>query len=960
MTRLTQLRTEGKTREGRVIGQDLTPSLSQIVGPGRVLTRPIHRIAYASDASFYRLIPQAVVQARTLEEVRALFAFARERRIPLVFRAAGTSLSGQAVTDGLLVDISRDWKRLEILDEGFRVRVEPGVIGGIVNQRLARYHRRLGPDPASIHACMIGGILANNSSGMCCGVAQNSYHTVEALRFVLPPGLVVDSGDPGVAALLEREAPSIARGLLDLRRRVLDSPALVERIRRKYRIKNTTGYSINAFVDFEEAVQILAHLMIGSEGTLGFIAEAVFRTVPDDPAKSTGLLFFHDVPAACAAIAPLRDSEAATLELMDREALRAVEAVPGVPDILRTLPPEAAALLVEYQAPDPAALRALDEGARRVFAALPLVGPPLFTDDPAEQAVLWRVRRGIIASVGARRESGTTVVIEDVAFPVGVLARAVADLQRLFAEHRYAGAVIFGHAKDGNLHFVLSQPFNDAPSVARYEAFMADLAELVVRRYDGSLKAEHGTGRNMAPFVEAEWGAEAYGIMREVKALLDPEGFLNPGVVVNDDPRAHVTHLKRLPRIEPEVDRCIECGWCEARCPSRALTLTPRQRIVVQREIARLRESREPRRLLRALEADYGYEVLDTCAADGMCATSCPVSIDTGQLVKRMRAERHGRLGRFLALQAAERLALVERLARGALGLGHALSSLTGPRTVAALSRAASGATRRALPVWVPEMPRPAPARLPRDGATAAAAVYFPSCLTRVFACEAGGGGSSLAQTVIEVARRAGVALRIPADAPGHCCGMPFSSKGYDEAHERVVRPMVDRLWEWSEEGRLPVFTDSSTCAFALRTCRGALDPERRARYDRIRILDGIDAAHDLLLPRLTARRRARRVVLHPVCSAVKLGLVPKLEAVVRAAAEEALVPVEAGCCGFAGDRGLFFPELTDSATAPEAKEVLTLAADGHYSSNRTCELALTCATGRTYRSFWQLLEWAT
>ncbi len=930
---------------------DLSARLAAILDPERVLTRAIDRVAYASDASFYRLVPRAVVRPRSVEEIQALFRVSRAERVPMVFRAAGTSLSGQAITDGILVDVSKHWKGIDVLDGGARVRVQPGAIGGVVNQRLAPYRTKLGPDPASIQACMMGGILANNSSGMCCGVARNSYHTLESLSVVLPEGLHLDTADPSAAGVLEREAPGIARGLLALRDRIERSPGLRERIRAKYRIKNTTGYSLNAFLDFASPLEILRHLMIGSEGTLGFIADAVLRTIPDEPVKSTGLLFFPDVESACAAIGPLRDSGAATLELMDRASLRAVESDPSTPANVRTLPDAAAALLVEYQCGDEAAIEPIERGARAVFGSLPLLVAPSLTRVPDEQAGLWRIRKGLFPSVGSFRRPGTSVLIEDVAFAVEHLAPAVRDLQGLFAKHGYAEGIVFGHAKDGNIHFVITQAFDTAAEIDRYAAFMDDVVDLVVRRYDGSLKAEHGTGRNMAPFVETEWGREAYGIMRSLKALFDPAGLLNPGVILNPDPRAHVADLKTLPVVAAEIDRCTECGWCERLCPSRDLTLTPRQRIAVERELGRLRDAGDSAGIAD-LERDFDYAVVETCAADGMCATGCPVGIDTGHLVKRLRRDGHAETSREIARFVADHLAEAETLARAALRAGHLAETVLGARGVAAASRG----LRRvfpALPEWRSPMPRSASGRLPRTDRTAARAIYFPACPSRVL-------GSGLPATVLAVASRAGFPLHVPADAPGTCCGMAFSSKGYTEAARRVANRAIDAMWTWSGEGALPVVVDAASCAWTLRTCRDELTPRARGRWERLTILDGVELAHDHLLDRLVARRKKRSVAIHPVCSSVKLDTARKLVAVSRAFAEEVAVPVDAGCCGFAGDRGFTHPELTESATRPEAAEVLRGDHDGWYSSNPTCELAMTRATGRPYESFWRLLDEAT
>jgi D-lactate dehydrogenase len=964
-------------------GPGLSPAAREILGqvlpPDRLLTRPIDRTAFASDASLYRLVPQAVAFPASIDEVRGLLAAARSCRLPVTFRAAGTSLSGQAVTDGLLVEVQRYWRGVRIEDGGRRVRVQPGVIGGRLNRLLAPCGTRIGPDPASIDACAMGGILANNSSGMCCGVAQNAYRTLESLTFVLPSGTTIDTASPDADATLRAREPALAEGLLALRYEIEANAPLRDRIRTKYRMKNTTGYSLNAFLDYTRPVDILAHLLIGSEGTLAFIAEAVLRTVPELPVRHTGLLLFPDLHAACRAIGPLAAAGAAALELMDRASLAAVARRPGMPPDIAHLPPGAAAILAEFRAADEAARPALATAARSATAGLSLLEPPAFTDDPAEQVRLWAVRKGLFPSVGAVRRTGTTVLIEDIAVPVDRLAEAALDLTALFAHHGYGDAIIFGHARDGNLHFVLSQSFRDEAAVAQYARFMDDVVRLVVGKYDGALKAEHGTGRNMAPFVEAEWGAEALAIMRRLKALADPDGLLNPGVILNPDPRAHLRDLKPLPAVEPEVDRCIECGFCEPHCPSRDLTLTPRQRIVVRREIVRLEGLPDGAPHAAALAADFPYMALDTCAVDGLCATACPVDIDTGQLTKRFRAAAHGPRARRLAAWCAEHLGLVERAVRLGLAAGHACAAMAGPAAVDATVRAI-GRLGLPLPRWIPPMPRPArwrPAPLPPDSgsgplrvghalASAAtdaheAAVYFPTCIDRAIGPLPGEPrDASPGRALAALAARAGVRLVVPRDAAGLCCGVPFSSKGFDAAHSLAASRLVDHLWSWSHAGRLPIVIDTSPCVYGLLASGDCLPAEARARLAALRVTDAVAFAHDVLLPRLTIRRRARRVVLHPVCSIVKMGLAPALEAVARAAADEVVVPQSAGCCGFAGDRGLLVPELTAAATRALAAEVRAIDADGWYATSRTCEIGLTRATGRTYRSVLYLLEEAT
>ncbi len=939
------------TVEPRASGASATliDLLGEIVEPERILARPIDLIAHASDASFYRLIPRAVVQPQTIEEIRGLFRVSHQSRIPLTFRGAGTSLSGQAISEGILVEVGRYWRQVTVEEAGKKVRVQPGVIGAHVNHALRGHQVKIGPDPASISTAMMGGILANNSSGMCCGVSQNAYHTLDSLTFVLPSGTVIDTADSRADEIFRERESRLTGGLLELKRQIV--PALRERIRAKYRMKNTTGYSLNAFLDFDRAVDIFRHLLIGSEGTLAFIAEAVLHTVPDLPVKYTGLLLFPDLHTTCAAIVPLRDTGAKALELMDRAALASVESQAGIPSSIARLPRGAAGLLVEFQSASEAERSALEARAREAVGDLRLIEPARFTHDPGEQGLLWKIRQGMFPSVGAVRKSGTTVIIEDVAFPIERLADATVELTKLFGKHGYDNAIIFGHAKDGNLHFVITQSFSDEASVEQYAAFMDDLVRLVVERHDGALKAEHGTGRNMGPFVEVEWGADAYAIMKRLKELADPEGLLNPGVIINTDPKAHLANLKRMPVIEDEVDKCIECGFCEPRCPSRDLTLTPRQRIVVRREMARLTDGRGDRKGLAALEADFPYMALDTCAVDGLCATACPVSIDTGQ---PPRAQRRAR-------RLAESFARLEPAIRLGLRLGHMTQAVVGAPLTARMTATLRVLTGKAIPRWSGDLPRPASGRLPATSPSGAHVVYFPSCISRVIGPLPGEPDEiGLVQTFVALARRAGVPVFIPENVAGICCGVPFASKGYDEGHRVAANRAVERFWEWSDGGRLPVVIDTSPCTYGFATCRPSLTPENQEKFDRLHILDSVAFVHDWLLSRLVVRRKATSVVLHPVCSVIKLGLSSKLERIAQACSEAVTVPLHAGCCGFAGDRGFLFPELTESATRREAEEVVATEHDGYFSSSRTCEIGMTRATGRVYRSYIYLLEQAT
>jgi D-lactate dehydrogenase len=924
----------------------LLRELERIVGARRVLARPIDRLARSADASIYRLVPEVVVRPRDLEAVRGLLACARAFRRPLTFRTAGTSLSGQAVTDGILVELAHDWGRFRVLDGGARVWSQPGVVGGHLNRVLAPYARRLGPDPASIDAAMVGGIVANNASGMCCGVAQNSYHTLAAMTFVLADGTTVDTSVPDADGALAAAGPARHAALTALRDEIRADAALVSLIRRRHALKNTTGYALQAFLDHDRPADVLAHLLVGSQGTLGFVADVTLGTVPEPPARATALLFFDELRAAAAVVPALTAAGAVALEIMDAASLRSQEALRALPVAVS---PRTAALLVELREADAPALDAAVARAQAALAGVPLAAPAAFTRDPAQRDAQWRLRKGLFPAVGAMRPPGTAVVIEDVAVPPARLSEAVDDLHALFARHGFSDAIVFGHARDGNLHFVFARDFARPEVVRAYDAFMRELVRLVVR-HDGSLKAEHGSGRNMAPFVRDEWGDRAYAIMRRVKALLDPDGILSPGVVLTDDPQAHLRHLKALPPVAPVVDACIECGFCEPRCPSRDLTLSPRQRIVAARATVALEASFD-RETAASLRRDFGYEGDATCAGDSMCATSCPVAIDTGAMVKDLRAARASRRARSVAGWAARHLDTVTAAARTGLRIARVLRALPlGPRVLDAVTAAAHRVAPRTVPRLRPEMALPRAAARARPLPTdAPSVVCFRPCLARVLGPLPGEPDATGLGALLD---RAGFAAAEPEAPDALCCGMPFASKGHPEAARVAASRTFEALWRASDRGRLPVVTDASPCA-------GTLQEHARTERDRpLRVLDFPAFWAGQGLASRPPSRRQPKAVLHPTCTLVKNGGLPDLLRVARACADEVVVPASAECCGFAGDKGFLLPELTASATRREAEEVRAerAAGAGLYSTCRTCEIGMTRAVGAPYRSLVQLV----
>jgi D-lactate dehydrogenase len=939
--------------------EPLRTDLESLLGSERVLSRALDLIRYASDASPYRLFPKAIVEARDAGDVAKVFQFGRDQGIPVTLRSAGTSLNGQSQSDGIMIDVRRHFTGVKVEEDGAAARVRPGTALGHANRVLLPFSRRLGPDPASTDFATVGGVIANNSGGMRCGVTQDSYSTVRSLKLVLPSGTTIDTAEQGAEERFAQSEPELAQGLAEIRDEIRADTELAERIRRKFRIKNTMGYRLCAFLDADAPLEIFRRLVVGSEGTLAFVAEAVFDTVPLLPHTTTTWVHFADIHETVEPVPDLVAAGATAVEMMVAPALIAASySIPGTPEYWRELPPESAALLIEYRSDDPADLDGMEQQAIKALAGRETLRGPEFTRDEELTEVYWRTREGLHGIVGRMRPQGTALIVEDVCVPPERIAESATDIQAILGKHGFLPDVA-GHTSAGNLHFMLTPNFAQAEDRERYEGFMNDLVDLIVDKYDGSLKAEHGTGINMAPYVEREWGPKATEFMWRIKRLADPDGVLGPGVILNRDPDAHLRSLKSIPPIEEVADTCVECGFCEPVCPSRLLTTTPRQRIVLRREMARQPQGSP---LQQALIEQYEYDGIETCAADGSCVLSCPVGIDTGKLIKDFRNREHDQGAQRSALKVAKSWARVERATRGALRVGGGLSRVLGNAPLRAATRAQRHlVSAELLPEWGAAMPRAASSHLPETARGDAAAVYVPSCVNRIFGvsrqANGAGPGLSVVEAMVRVSARAGLPVWIPPDVAGNCCAVPWGSKGYSDGHAWMANRMVESLWRWTDEGELPVVVDASSCTHGIASELGsALTEENAERHGKLEILDATDWARDRLLPKLEVSK-VGAVALHPTCSGRHLGMDRRLRKLAVELAEDVFVPPSAACCGFAGDRGFLHPELTASATQEEAAEVKGRAFDAHISTNRTCEIGMERATGRPYVHVVQLLE---
>jgi D-lactate dehydrogenase len=948
------------------VAAPLRRELEGLLGADRVLHRVSDLVAYASDASPYRRFPRAVVEARDAEDVAKVLRFGRERSIPVTFRAGGTSLNGQGQTDGILVDVRKHWGGVRVEDDGARARVKPGTILGHANRVLDPHGRKLGPDPASTDVCTVGGVVANNSGGMRCGVTRDSYSTVRELTFVLPSGTVIDTGAPDAAERFTAAEPELVAGLEAIRDEIRADPELAERVRRKFAIKNTTGYRLCAFLDADEPLEIFRRLLVGSEGTLAFIAEAVFETVPVPPVTTTAWIYFPGIDEAIAPVGDLVASGATAVELMVAPALiTAAWNMVGAPQEWKELPPESAVLLVEFGGADEGDLAAQVLRAEAILGSHETIRPIDFTVEPEAIELAWRVREGLHGLIGRVRPEGTALIVEDVCVPPERIAEGAKDLQALLGEHGFLPGVA-GHASAGNLHFMLTPDFAKQEDLERYEAFMGGLVELIVGKYDGSLKAEHGTGVNMAPYVEREWGAKATELMWRLKGLADPDGVLSPNVLLSRDPGVHLRDLKTTPAIEDwgGATTCVECGFCEPVCPSRNLTTTPRQRIVLRREMAR-QPAGSP--VQRALLAEYDYDALETCATDGSCQIACPLGIDTGKMVKELRMAQHGERAERAALAAAKRWGAVEKASRLALKVGGPLARRT-KRGRGLPGPAAWGGAGDPLRTHLANGSMLSVLRGSPAPPAEAAAVYVPSCTNRIFGPSAVESAKShpgdefsrtrsVVDALVTVSARAGMPVWVPEDVAGSCCGLPWSSKGFAAAHAHKANEMVERLWRWSGEGALPVVIDAASCTGAIAEVGdGVLSEGNSERLGKLEIVDSVAWALRLL-PNLEVGEKVASATVHPTCATRRLALAHPLRTLANALADDVYVAPSATCCAFAGDRGISHPELTASATRPQAEELAGRHFDAYLSSNRTCEIAMTRATGEPYESVVCLLE---
>ena len=1001
--------------------------LKQLLPADRIYTDELRTLGWGTDASFYRMIPKVVVRSDGEEEVSRIIKTCRKYKLPFTFRAAGTSLSGQSCTDSVLIVAGKHWENFTLSPDGENIQLQPGIVGARVNEILKPYGRVFPPDPASVGSAMVGGIVINNASGMNCGVHANSDRMLLSARIILADGTILDTGSEESREQFRKSHPEFIQKIETLRDKVRADEQLASRIRNKYSIKNVTGLNLRPLVAYDDPFDIIAHSMVGSEGTLAFLSEVTMRTLRDYPFKASAMVYFLTMKESCEAVVAMKKLKAGdedlqmsaeqlmvkSAEMLDYKSLSSVDdpvflqykkdvdagKIEGVePGDYHNL----TAILTETKAVTHEQLQEKISSIKECLGQFRLYQPAEFTEDPAVYGKYWAIRSGIFPSVGGTRPVGTSCLIEDVAFPIESLPEATVKLQQLIADHGYDDACIYGHAFEGNYHFILNQSFSDEHEVARYAEMMREVAKLVVEGYDGSLKAEHGTGRNMAPFVKYEWGEKAYEVMKELKQIFDPDGLLNQGVIFNDDPDCFIKCLKPLPVLDYDFDsvpdggkylmdstlstaketveqvkranKCIECGFCEVNCMSCGLTLSSRMRIAVQREIRHLTKTGENPARLATLKKQYKYYGDQTCATDGLCSTSCPMKINTGELTHLIRQldMNQSKVGYQIGEFAANHMAGIKSGLRVVLDVAHLGHVTLGPTLMTSVCR---GMNKMGLPLWTTAMPKKK--RQPKKSDltqfiieksiphhegegnhnsqfstlnSQLKVVYFPSCINQTMGLSKEAKVKhALVDEVIQLMTKAGYEVIFPEGMEKMCCGQIWESKGMLDIADRKSAELEAALWKASEQGKYPVLCAQSPCLHRMRKV-----------MKKMKLYEPAEFIMTYLKDRLEFHQTDKHIALHLTCSTRQMGVDKDMIALAKLCSKNVYLPEGVGCCGFAGDRGFTFPEMNRYALRKLRPQIEKNHIEVGYSNSRTCEIGLEANTGIPYMSIIYLVNLCT
>lgn len=895
-------------------------ALTKHLKSSQIIENDLLRYAYSTDASPYRMVPKLVLIVKANEEVKQILRLANSQGIKLTFRTAGTSLSGQAVTDQVLVILAADsWLGFDVSDDGKFIRLEPSVIGAQANNYLKIHKRKIGPDPGSINTAKIGGIIANNSSGMCCGTARNSYATLESMRVLFADGESLDTSNQDSINNFLQSNSSFVNKLKIIAKSIKEDCELENFIKKKFSIKNTSGYSLNAFLDFDDPIKIIERLIVGSEGTLGFVSEVTLNTVPNYEYKALNLIYgkLDELVKLTTKLQPLGVS---SVELLDYQSLKSVENQADLKPFLIPLVDEnIAAIMVELAEETKEKLQEKLDVVDSIISKENIIHQVGFRVDESQMQTLWKTRNGVLPTIAGARPDGTAVLIEDIAVNILDLPALIVDLKKMFIKYNYTTAAIFGHVLAGNIHFVLTPNFNNEIELINYDNFMKELTDVVARKYNGSLKAEHGSGRNISPFAIIEWGDKCWDIMWQIKKLFDPKHILNPDVKITKDKNLHTKNLKELNSVDEQIDKCMECGFCEPVCPSRNLSLTPRQRNTVARKIELLKGAEKAK-----WQQDFEYYGIKTCATTSLCKTRCPVDIDTGSFIVSRKSKNNKIVNHAKEISKAKNKVKVGNLAAKFVGK-ESLQNIT----------KAFHSKFKSIPIYLDTMPKAQNVsftNLQPQTSKTKKALLLPACPNRIFS-SANISNKYPSQLILE---KLGFEVEYPENVNSKCCGQMYNSMRNLE-QESIIEKDLQSI-DYSKYDVAVI--DNSSCSNFVKN-------------NDVEIID-INKLILANLELLNIQQKYNSLALHIDCSTRKQNIDQKYIDVLSKCAKEVITPEGIYCCGFAGDKGFSVPELNASSLSSLHSQIANC--DIGVSFNRTCQIGLSHHGKLKYVSFVDLI----
>ena len=691
-------------------------------------------------------------------------------------------------------------------------------------------------------------------------------------------------------------------------------------IKKKYKIKNTTGYSINSLIDFEDIKDILNHIFVGSEGTLGFISSVELYSIKDCRFKACGLLFYKNILEASEAVKILakNDEIIQSAEIMDYNSLKSVQNLKGIPDILLEIKEGYTCILIQTESDCKNELENNLAIIQDSIKNTNMILKPLYSQDENEFNKWWKIRKGLLPIASMARNDGSSVITEDVCFEIDKLGEGVSKIENLFKKYNFNG-IIFGHALSGNIHFIITPNLNNKIEKENFENLVFDMAQ-IVSSMGGSIKAEHGTGRMMAPFVEMEWGKDAYIINQKIKNIFDSKRLLNPDVIITNDPLIHTKNIKEMVKIEDYINKCMECGFCEKACPSNTLTLNPRQRITIWREMKRLNNlnTKESLSLLKELKQQYEYMGDETCAACSMCATLCPLEIDTANIAINLRQQDSSKLVKHII----NNISFYSKSAAIGLNAIHTL----GIKPINKLSIKARNISKK-----IPYIPKNTPLGNKFTPSIKSAqykdsVIYFTTCINRTFKTNQ----TPLYKVVESLCNKANINIIYPKEINNMCCGKAFSQ--YKDLELQNTKKILQILLTTSDNGKIPIILDHSACSIHL---------QKILRDSKLKIYDLPQYIYEVIMQKITIKKIDENVAVYTMCALKKSNQENIIEDISKLCTNGKIIKNSVFCCGFAGNKGFFTPELNKNALKKLKNFYDTTTIKRGFSSSTTCEIGL-------------------